>query len=48
VPTSAPRPPARGRGLGRQRIVGRISDQVFVLLVEAGLVVAAVLFLLGL
>jgi uncharacterized membrane protein YfcA len=31
-----------------KRIVGRISEQVFVRLVEAGLVVAAVLFLLGL
>ena len=31
-----------------KRIVGRISDRVFVLLVEAGLLAAAVLFLLGL
>ncbi len=31
-----------------KKIVGRISDQVFVLLVEAGLIVAGLLFLLGL
>jgi uncharacterized membrane protein YfcA len=31
-----------------KKIVGRISDRVFVILVEAGLVVAGVLFLLGL
>jgi uncharacterized protein len=31
-----------------KKIVGRISDQVFVLLVEIGLMVAGVLFLLGL
>ena len=31
-----------------KKIVGRISDRVFVILVESGLVVAGVLFLLGL
>ena len=31
-----------------KRIVGRISDRVFVLLVEAGLVAAGILFLIGL
>ncbi|WP_406044661.1 sulfite exporter TauE/SafE family protein [Micromonospora sp. NBC_00898] len=35
-----------GAWVGR-RVVGRISDRVFVALVEAGLVVAAVLFLAG-
>ena len=35
-----------GAWVGR-RIVGRISDRVFVLLVEIGLVAAAVFFLAG-
>jgi hypothetical protein len=30
-----------------RRLVGRISDRVFVVLVEAGLLVSGVLFLLG-
>jgi hypothetical protein len=42
----SPRPSSPVRGFGK-KVVGRTSDRVFVLLVEAGLVVAGLLFLAG-
>jgi hypothetical protein len=43
----SPRPPWLGAWAGKE-IVGRISDRVFVLLVEIGLLAAGVLFPAGL